>query len=194
MALIRSRQALVGSRTQLVNHVPKGRSSPSGPACPSAPPEASTSERPSTSPRRPWAGPGAHPGLDRSLTERIRQYNRQLETVCEEHYLEHSSCVKSRGSGSLTALTFADRGGSLPLRESRSVGDTWGSCPPPTNRGRGTSKRISKEGDQMLRKLLVGSAHYVLGPFGSDSDLRRHAEKIASRGGKSAKKRAAVAT
>ena len=45
----------------------------------------------------------------------------------------------------------------------------------------------------MLRKLLVGSAHYVLGPFGSDSDLRRHGEKIAARGGKNAKKRAAVA-
>jgi transposase len=54
-------------------------------------------------------------------------------------------------------------------------------------------KRISKEGDEMLRKLLVGSAHYVLGPFGSDSDLRRHGEKIASRGGKNAKKRAVVA-
>jgi transposase len=45
----------------------------------------------------------------------------------------------------------------------------------------------------MLRKLLVGSAHYILGPFGSDSDLRRHAEKIASRGAKNSKKRAAVA-
>ena len=42
-------------------------------------------------------------------------------------------------------------------------------------------------------KLLVSSAHYVLGPFGSDSDLRGHGEKIASRGGKNAKKRAAVA-
>ena len=39
----------------------------------------------------------------------------------------------------------------------------------------------------------MGSAHYILGPFGSDSDLRRHAEKIASRGGKNAKKRAVVA-
>ena len=40
---------------------------------------------------------------------------------------------------------------------------------------------------------MVGSAHYILGPFGSDSDLRRHGEKIAQRGGKNAKKRAAVA-
>jgi transposase len=59
---------------------------------------------------------------------------------------------------------------------------------------RDPQKRISKEGDQMLRRrLLVGSAHYVVGPFGSDSDLRRHGEKMASRGGKNAKKRAVVA-
>ena len=58
---------------------------------------------------------------------------------------------------------------------------------------RDPQKRISKEGDEMLRKLLVGSAHYIVGPFGSDSDLRRHGEKIASRGGKNAKKRAVVA-
>jgi len=45
----------------------------------------------------------------------------------------------------------------------------------------------------MLRRLLVGSAHYILGPFGSDSDLRRHGQKITSRGGKNAKKRAVVA-
>jgi transposase len=46
----------------------------------------------------------------------------------------------------------------------------------------------------MLRKLLVGSAHYILGPFGSDSDLRRHGQQIASRGGKkNAKKQAVVA-
>ena len=45
----------------------------------------------------------------------------------------------------------------------------------------------------MLRRLLVGSAHYIFGPFAKDSDLRRHGEKIATRGAKNAKKRAAVA-
>ena len=46
----------------------------------------------------------------------------------------------------------------------------------------------------MMRRLLVSSAHYVLGHFfGEDSDLRRHGEKIAQRGGKNAKKRAVVA-
>ena len=45
----------------------------------------------------------------------------------------------------------------------------------------------------MLRKLLVQCAHYVLGPFAPDSDLRRHGKKIAQPGGKNAKRRAVVA-
>jgi transposase len=40
---------------------------------------------------------------------------------------------------------------------------------------------------------LVGSAQYILGPFGPDSDLRRWGAAIAARGGKYAKKRAIVA-
>ena len=51
MAIIRSREALVSCRTQLVNHVPKERSNPSAGGCPSARPEASTTKRQSTSPR-----------------------------------------------------------------------------------------------------------------------------------------------
>jgi transposase len=80
------------------------------------------------------------------------------------------------------------------FERSRSVGAYLGLVPATDRSGeRDPQKRISKEGDEMLRKLLVGSAHYILGPFGSDSDLRRHGEKIASRGGKNSKKRAAVA-
>ena len=52
---------------------------------------------------------------------------------------------------------------------------------------------ISKTGDVMLRRLLVGSAHYILGPFGADTDLRRYGLRLCERGGKNAKKRAAVA-
>ncbi len=45
----------------------------------------------------------------------------------------------------------------------------------------------------MLRRLMVNCAQYLLGPFAQDSDLRRHGEKIAERGGKNAKRRAVVA-
>jgi transposase len=98
----------------------------------------------------------------------------------------------------LTALTFV-----LTLEDpycfekSRSVGAYLGLVPARDHSGDKDPqrRRISKEGDEMLRRLLVGSAHYnILGPFGQDSDLRRHGEKIASRGGgKNAKKRAVVA-
>jgi len=141
--------------------------------------------------------PALEPILEQigSLTERIRQYERQLETISKEHYPETDLLRQVEGIGPLTALTFV-----LTLEDpyrferSRSVGAYLGLVPASDKSGdKDPQKRISKEGDEMLRKLLVGSAHYVLGPFGSDSDLRRHGEKIASRGGKNSKKRAAVA-
>jgi transposase len=52
---------------------------------------------------------------------------------------------------------------------------------------------MAKAGDEMLRRLLVGSAHYILGPFGPDTDLRRYGLRLCERAGKNAKKRAAVA-
>ena len=45
----------------------------------------------------------------------------------------------------------------------------------------------------MVRTLLVGNAQYILGPFGPDTDLRRYGLRLCERGGKNAKKRAAVA-
>ena len=41
--------------------------------------------------------------------------------------------------------------------------------------------------------MLVQAAHYVLGPFGPDSELRRWGLKLVARGGAAAKKRAIVA-
>ncbi len=80
------------------------------------------------------------------------------------------------------------------FRASRDVGAYLGLVPSKDQSGGSDpQRRISKRGDGMLRRLLVGSAQYLLGPFGADSDLRRHGEKLAERGGKNAKKRAAVA-
>jgi len=44
-----------------------------------------------------------------------------------------------------------------------------------------------------VRRLLVGCAYYILGPFGPDTDLRRWGLRLAERGGKTAKTRAVVA-
>ena len=56
-----------------------------------------------------------------------------------------------------------------------------------------TDGNITKTGDKYLRRMLIGCAHYILGPFGPDTDLRRFGLRLAEHGGKAAKKRAAVA-
>jgi transposase len=194
LAIIRSRQALVGCRTQLVNHV-RGAVKSFGARLPKCPARSFHKRAAEHIPEalRPALGPILE--TIGSLTQRIRDYQRQLETISKENYPETELLRQVEGIGPLTALTFV-----LTLEDpyrfekSRSVGAYLGLVPATDQSGdRDPQKRISKEGDEMLRKLLVSSAHYILGPFGSDSDLRRHGEKIASRGGKNAKKRAAVA-
>ena len=194
MALIRSRQALIGCRTQLVNHV-RGAVKSFGARLPKCPARSFHNKAPEHIPEALRVALG--PILERiaSLTERIRDYERELETIAKDHYPQADLLRQVEGIGTLTALTFV-----LTLEDpyrfakSRAVGAYLGLVPASDQSGdRDPQRRISKEGDEMLRKLLVGSAHYILGPFGKDSDLRRHGEKIASRGGKNAKKRAAVA-
>jgi transposase len=194
LAVIRSRQALVDCRTQLVNHV-RGAVKSFGARLPKCPARSFHKRAKEHIPEALRLA--LEPILEQiaSLTERIRGYDRRLETICQEHYPETDLLRQVEGIGPLTALTFV-----LTLEDphrferSRSVGAYLGLVPARDQSGdRDPQKRISKEGDEMLRKLLVGSAHYILGPFGSDSDLRRHGEKIASRGAKSAKKRAVVA-
>jgi transposase len=194
MAIIRSRQALIGCRTQLVNHV-RGALKSFGHRLPKCP---ARSFHKRASEHIPEALlPALGPVLEQigSLTQRIRDYDRKLVAISKDHYPETALLRQVEGVGALSALTFVlTVGDPYRFEKSRSVGAYLGLVPATDRSGdRDPQKRISKEGDEMLRKLLVGSAHYILGPFGSDSDLRRHGEKIASRGGKNAKKRAAVA-
>jgi transposase len=194
IALIRSRDALVSSRTQLVNHV-RGAVKSFGARLPKCPARSFHKRAAEHIPEALLAA--LAPVLEQigSLTERIRDYDRRLEAIAKEHYPETELLRQVEGIGPLTALTFV-----LTLEDpyrfekSRCVGAYLGLVPARNQSGdRDPQKRISKEGDEMLRKLLVSCAHYILGPFGSDSDLRRHGEKIASRGAKNSKKRAVVA-
>jgi transposase len=129
-----------------------------------------------------------------SLSERIREYDQQIEQIATRRYPETELLRQVHGVGTLTALTYV-----LTLedphrfRRSRDAGAYFGLRP--RRRESGNSRpqlRISKEGDAYVRKLLVQCAHHILGPFGPDSDLRRWGLELA-KGGKNAKKRALVA-
>jgi transposase len=195
LAIIRAREALVGARTQLVNHV-RGAVKSFGGRLPKCPAVSFHNKAPEHIPEALWPALGPILETIGSLTQRIREYNHQLEMICQEHYPEETELLRQvEGVGVLTALTFVlTVEDPYRFEKSRTVGAYLGLVPAREQSGdRDPQKRISKEGDEMLRRLLVGSAHYILGPFGSESDLRRHGEKIASRGGKNSKKRAVVA-
>jgi transposase len=195
LALIRSREALVGSRTQLINHV-RGAVKSFGARLPRC--SARSFHKKKVIEHLPKELESAlGPLLETigELTERIREYERKLEEIAKEHYPETGILRQVGGVGALTALSFV-----LILedpsrfKKSRAVGAYLGLVPGEDRSGDSDpQQRISKEGDEMLRRLLVSSAHYILGPFAQDSDLRRHGLKIAQRGGKNAKKRAVVA-
>jgi len=130
-----------------------------------------------------------------TLTERIREYDEQLEELCKNRYPETKLLKQVHGVGTLIALTFV-----LTVEDphrfhkSRAVGCYVGLRPKRRQSGQSRPELgISKEGDAYLRTLLVQGAHHVLGPFGKDSDLRRWGLKLAAQGGKNAKKRAVVA-
>jgi transposase len=88
-----------------------------------------------------------------SLTERIREYDRKLQTISKESYPETNLLRQVEGIGPLTTLTFV-----LTLEDpyrferSRSVGAYLLGLVPASDRSGDSDpqKRISKEGDQML--------------------------------------------
>lgn len=130
-----------------------------------------------------------------TLSERIKEYDRQIEVVARERYPEVERLKQVSGVGTLIALTYVlTLEDPLRFRRSRDAGCYVGLRPKRRDSGDSTPQlRITKEGDRYLRKLLVQGAHYILGPFGPDCDLRRWGQKLAERGGKNAKKRARVA-
>ena len=194
LALIHAREALVRSRTQLINHV-RGTVKSFGARLPRC--SAQSFHKKVTESLPAELEETLEPVVKTiaSLTEKIRDYGRRIEKLAEDRYPETRLLRQVAGVGALTALTFV-----LTLEDperferSRAVGAYLGLVPDNDQSGDSDpQKRISGAGDEMLRRSLVNASHHVLGPFAPDSHLKRHGDKIAQRGGKNAKKRAVVA-
>jgi len=134
-------------------------------------------------------------GLIAKLSEEIKAYEKRIEQLAQEKYMHTELLRQVTGVGSVTSLAYAlTLESPLRFKKSRDVGPYVGLAPGQQDSGdKQPQLGISKAGDRMLRKLLVGSAHYILGPFGPDCDLRRFGNKLYERGGKNARKRATVA-
>lgn len=194
LAVVRARDAAVRSRTQLVNAV-RGLAKAQGVRLPRV--AAASLHR-----RAPALLPAAlQPALQPlllaigELTRQIQHLEATMGEIAAARYPEAGVLRQVAGVGELTALAFVLTVGD-PQRfpKSRQVGAYLGLTPRrDQSGGRDPDLAITKAGDELVRRLLVQSAHYILGPFGPDTDLRRWGLGLAARGGKNAKLRAIVA-
>lgn len=194
LTLLRSREALVRSRTLQINHV-RGVIASAGGAVPPCSAESFHRKAAAAVPASLTAAISPLLKVIEQLTGSIRSMDLEIERVSRERYPETELLRQIKGVGPITALAYV-----LVIEDpsrfpsSRSVGAYLGLVP--RRRASGNSDpqlRITKTGDRMLRCLLIQSAHYILGPFGPDTDLRRYGQSLYARGGANAKKRAIVA-
>jgi transposase len=194
LEILQARDSLVKSRTDLINHV-RGSIKSIGERLPSCGAEVFHKKAPGSIPE--YLTEMLAPIIDiiGNLTQQIKQYDRTIETISKERYPETELLRAIKGVGPITALAYIliieD-----PLRfsKSRKVGKFVGMVPRRDQSGEIDKQlRITKAGNPFLRRLLVGSARYILGPFGEDCNLRRFGLRLSAGGGKNAKKRAVVA-
>jgi transposase len=191
---IRAREVLVESRTQLVNAV-RGMSKAFGERLAKCSTEAFCARLAEQLPealREPVAPLLA---IIDQLNEQIYYYDRMEEHMARERYEKYQLLQRVDGVGVHTALSFMlTIGDPLRFEKSRMVGCFLGLRPRQQDSGESKPQLgITKAGDEYWRKTLVNCAHYILGPHGKDSDLRRFGLRICERGGKNAKKRAVIA-
>jgi transposase len=194
MALIRSRDALVRSRAMLVNHV-RGMMKSCGERLKSGVSTQSFHKHAGDIPER------IQPALDpvmktiEEISRQIKVHDREIVQVSRKRYPETALLQEISGVGPITALAFILVVSDIErFKKNRSIGAYLGLTPRRDQSGdRDPELSISKRGNPYLRRLLVSAAHYILGPFGPDCDLKRYGVRIAARGGKRAKRRAAIA-
>jgi transposase len=194
VAVFRSRDALVKTRSRLIVHV-RGAVKSMGVRVPGCSAEAFVKRAELLIPAQ--LQPALAPILATigHLNGQIKTFDRHIEGLATDQYRDAQILRQIQGVGAVTAVAFMV---TLDKHErfarSRTVGAWVGLVPGQQASGASDpQQRITKEGNHYLRHLLVNCAHYILGPFGPDCDLRRHGLAISARGGKNAKKRAVVA-
>lgn len=191
--LIQARDTLVRARTMIINSV-RGLVKSAGGRLPKCDAQAFAERVESLIPAELKDAVAALLEQTQMLSTRIKALEKQIEKLAEK-YPEIVTLRTVPGVGPLIASAYVltlDRpevfansrqaGAFLGLRpRQRDSGDSQPQC------------RISKNGNRYLRRLLVQGAHYILGPRGKESALRRWGLQLAASGGKRGRKRAIVA-
>ena len=191
--LLRAHEQLVRARTQLVNAV-RGLVKPFGLRVPSCGTKVFANRAREALPEALYTS--LRPVVDtvEDLSGRIRTLERRFDEVIDARYPETRRMMQVAGVGVATALCLRlvveDP---TRFRRARDLGAYLGLTPRRDQSGDHEAQLgITRAGHSMMRRLLVTSAVYILGPFGPDCDLRRWGVQRGERGGPIARKKARV--
>lgn len=191
---VRSRHALVRSRTLLINAA-RGMVKAFGSRLPKCAADAFCKVAWPFVPTE--LGLSLHPIFESigTLTRQIRALDDEIDRLATETYPHAQLLTQVSGVGNLTALAYLlTVGDPHRFSDSRMVGAYLGLAPGRRQSGdREQPTRITKAGDQQLRWLLVQSANFMLRRDAPDTDLKRHGLRLAKGGSKVAKRIAKVA-
>jgi len=194
LSVIRSRHALVRSRTLLINAA-RGMVKAFGSRLPKCDADAFH--------KVAWPFVPSELGLSLQpifesitiLTKQIRGLEEEIDRLAKDVYPQTQLLTQVPGVANLSALAFVlTLGDPRRFSDSRMVGAYLGLAPGRRQSGdRDQPMSITKAGDQHLRWLLVQCANHVLRRDAPDTDLKRHGRKLAKSGSKIAKRIAKVA-
>ena len=194
LAVIKARDTLVKSRTMLINSI-RGMLKSMGLTIPKCSTQSFAKKAMEVIPKEYHFGLLEMIDMVAKLSEKINIYDSKVKILCDKEFPETKIFSKITGVGPITSLAFIltieDPG---HFRKSRDIGPFLGLTPKRDQSGEIDKQLgITKAGNELLRRSLVQCAQYILGHFGPDCDLRRFGDKIASRGGSAAKKKAIIA-
>ena len=199
LMLVRSREALMQARTALINHV-RGTVKAFGMRVKSCDADQFVEVAAEGIPKVLEPALSGVLEILAALSEQIYEYDCHIAHLGQTKYQDEVKWLTQvKGVGPITGLTFV-----LTIEEpgrfekSRDVGAYLGLTRKTKQSGnKDPQLGITKAGDELLRKLLVNCAHWILGYRGEDCDLRRWGMDLMERGGsegkKGARNRAAVA-
>ena len=193
LEIIKARDILVRSRTNLVNHI-RGAVKTMGSKLPKCSTESFTKTVPPHLPELLYKSISPLLEVIGQITAKIKVYDKQIEKLAKQTYPLTEILRQVAGVGPVTSLAFLlCIGDPYRFKKSRSVGAYFGLRPRRDDSGEKEAQlRITKAGNGFLRRLLIGAAHYILGPFGPDCNMRRWGLARAQTGGKIAKRKAVV--